>query len=414
MSIARLALLALLTVGGCTNANRMMPPPGGEEDDMGTRRPEDGGGVVTCDNCGANQVCSNGTCTDVPKMCPCPIETYCDLASSTCKVGCVEDAQCSTGRICDSTARMCHEGCRKDAQCAAGKICELNACIPGCRMDDDCPSGQICDAMSCHAGCRKDGDCPAKQICDKDSCRAGCRKDLDCGASGVLCDPGSLTCRSGCHMTSECQKEQVCDVAKLTCVAGCDGDARCNAGRICEMGMCRAGCRMSSSCPLDQYCDSTGTKTCVAGCAAQDASNCTPGKACTSFVNGTYKCDVYCSSVSPCAAQYDCFESCPGDWSSISCSSADTQAARCRQPCTTDTECGAGYVCTWFSRNRSVIGGSWAEKRCAKKCTTTGDYCPSGAKLSSGQTGSCACDMPSGLCKLSGSACMITDPSAGK
>jgi hypothetical protein len=177
--------------------------------------------------------------------------------------------------------------------------------------------------------------------------------------------------------------------------------------------MCRAGCRMTSTCPIDQYCHPT-TKVCTVGC--EDASNCTPGKACTSFTNGTKKCDVYCNSISPCAAGYECFYSCPGDSFGISCSSADTQAARCRKPCagTGAGQCGAGEICSTFLRNRSLAGSSWMATYCTQPCTTT-DYC-GGTTTGSGGGAGCACQAD-GKCRsgMTGqTACYITNPSSGK
>ena len=53
----------------------------------------DGGGDSSCSGCGANQVCIAGTCQDLPSKCPCPKESYCDIASNTCKRGCVPRGQ---------------------------------------------------------------------------------------------------------------------------------------------------------------------------------------------------------------------------------------------------------------------------------------------------------------------------------
>src|SRR3954469_22077241 len=62
--------------------------------DAGTDHP-----VAMCTGCLPTQVCLSGSCVDVPSSCPCPKETYCDLAKGSCVVGCTGDDQCDTGRI---------------------------------------------------------------------------------------------------------------------------------------------------------------------------------------------------------------------------------------------------------------------------------------------------------------------------
>src|SRR5690348_4060041 len=51
--------------------------------------------VAGCGPCAANQVCSNGACVDLPSTCPCPKESYCDLATGHCVIGCTGDDGCS-------------------------------------------------------------------------------------------------------------------------------------------------------------------------------------------------------------------------------------------------------------------------------------------------------------------------------
>src|SRR5262245_44363331 len=33
---------------------------------------------AACAECSAQQICVDGECQDVPRQCPCPVETYCD------------------------------------------------------------------------------------------------------------------------------------------------------------------------------------------------------------------------------------------------------------------------------------------------------------------------------------------------
>ncbi len=147
-------------------------------------------GPASCSSpCRPDQVCANGSCVDVPKTCPCPVETYCDLETGSCKVGCTDDSTCSTGRICDMARRECNDGCREDGQCGTGKICEALTCRSGCRKDDACGVDSICDALTCRPGCRKDPDCAASQYCDMSAlaCKTGCRTSTAC-PTGQWCD----------------------------------------------------------------------------------------------------------------------------------------------------------------------------------------------------------------------------------
>jgi hypothetical protein len=383
MRILVLVCALLSACGGDGNPRRTVT-------DGGDRR-AGGGEPMACDACRADQVCANGVCTDLPSKCPCPLESYCDLSSNTCKPGCTEDAQCSTGRICNTTARTCKDGCRGDGMCALGKICTAESCVAGCRQDGDCKSAEICEGDQCVAGCRLDSDCGAGKICDAQQCRAGCRMDLDCGASGVLCDPMSLTCRTGCHQNSDCPLDSVCDIPKLTCKAGCDGDARCNAGKICEAQACVIGCRTSASCPLRQYCDGT-SKKCVAGCN-QDLSRCGDGEACVSYTNGTTKCTNECYGNTCAGTDWECFM--PISNSTIT--TQDKQESRCRKHCSSNAQCAAGEICSWFSDSRTAPS-NYAVRLCTKPCNVGTDYCPAAAQNTINPPGPCYC-ATDGTCK---------------
>jgi hypothetical protein len=151
----------------------------------------------TCDACTPNQVCVLGVCEDLPASCPCPAETYCNLADNTCVVGCIADTDCATGRICFSEQRQCRDGCRADTDCGQGRICDdVNlVCRAGCRADAACSAGQICEATRCESGCRQDAECGAGHICEELQCRVGCRNNDGC--NGVLvCDDTRKICRS--------------------------------------------------------------------------------------------------------------------------------------------------------------------------------------------------------------------------
>ncbi|MFU8807001.1 MAG: proprotein convertase P-domain-containing protein [Bradymonadaceae bacterium] len=148
-------------------------PIGPIETDVG---PEDTPSTPTCQGCTTNQVCVSGVCEDIPTSCPCPSETYCNLADDTCVVGCIDDTNCAANRICNSEQRECRDGCRLDEECGAGRICNdiTFVCQTGCRSDDQCAADQICEELLCRTGCRDNDACSGALVCDltQELCRA--------------------------------------------------------------------------------------------------------------------------------------------------------------------------------------------------------------------------------------------------
>jgi hypothetical protein len=310
------------------------------------------------------------------------VETYCNLTSSSCVVGCTSDSQCSVGRICDSNARACHDGCRQDNQCGTGQICQNDACVVGCRSDGQCTgAGQICQNTACIVGCRTDSACGSGRICDNLMCRAGCRNDTQCGSGGV-CQMNTLTCKTGCDEDSQCPKEQLCNTAALECAPGCHNDTGCNAGRICASGQCRDGCRHDTDCPLDNYCDdgADGGFTCKTGCGLPttslqggNTSRCNAGEACVPSGDCEQVFDAWCTHAcqkscygwtcaTSAATPYTCFS--PGgmpDYTSL-----------CRETCTSDSSCGSGQICNYYTTD-SQVPDDGLVRLCSTRCTSDAD-----------------------------------------
>jgi len=335
-------------------------------------------GSVSCPGgCPDGTVCEQGACTAIPASCPCPKETYCDLATNTCKVGCLADADCDAHRICDLDARTCSDGCRQDADCASGQICD----------DTD---------LSCRAGCRDDSACPAGQVCDQ----------------------GSLVCRAGCRHDSDCASGQICGVVD-TCVSGCHQDSQCPLGSRCGSGeTCVTGCTNSENCPLSTYCRSG---QCASGCDGIGDVNpdrCDYGLACvvSEGVNGppifpstcSDNCDTYPgNSFSECRSDgthpYDCFLNnqnyAPSTYFDI---------GRCVLDCgladggTSNANCGQGRTCQAFITD-SVVG--YYEDYCAAPCTSNAD-CSYAWNPEPGNSNPCVC--ASGSCSYQGQACYRT------
>ncbi len=400
-SLASILFAVVLSTVGCVNESAPPIP-----DPVDTNAHADLAGLPNpCSLCTTGQVCVEGRCQDIPKSCPCPKESYCDLATSTCKAGCTDDSLCSTGRICETDTRTCRAGCRMDDQCARGSICDATMCRTGCRGDTQCSMGEICESTKCRAGCRKDTDCGMSgNICDMatKTCRSGCRKDTDCGM-GSICDTGTLSCRAGCRKNTDCPSEKICDATKNVCIAGCDGDAKCNSGRICEMSACVDGCRTSATCPVRQYCNTT-TKKCTAGCNG-DKTRCGEGEACVRLVDGNYRCDAQCYGWECNGTDWECYATYSDG------SGTDYRNARCRKKCTTDASCGMSERCTVFTTKPSNPG--WYKVNyCASSCASAG--CSS-ALDGYAMSGMCTCAMD-GACKTSmgtGYVCYQASPSYG-
>jgi len=311
-----------------------------------------------CDACGADEVCTAGRCEPLPSGCPCPIESYCDIARDTCVVGCTGDDRCDAGRICDPSSRTCRDGCRSDADCGGGQICleREQTCAPGCRADTDCGAGAICDGLTCRPGCRSDADCAASEACVAQTCERGCRGPADCPASASCvdatcqCPVGQTACGDECVDTSldarHCggcgfacgDSGSVCRAGECLCPPGltsCDGacvdletdvdhcgrcETDCGPGTLttCEAARCNNGpqpdsgtyssCRYNSDCSWDTpdgsciYFTITGSGVCTAPCAGPtDSASCdaTPGgtatPTCAERDDGAFSCILDCS-----------------------------------------------------------------------------------------------------------------------
>lgn len=303
-------------------------------------------GPPMCTNCAADQVCVQGECTDVPDMCPCPLETYCNLAENKCVIGCTSDAECDEGRICDAEKRECFVGCREDGDCGKGQICEGLSCVAGCRDDAGCAAGEICDAQMCRPGCYADDDCPLEQLCDTEGkvCYNGCNGLENCGP-GKICKAG--VCQVGCLDNSWCEQGEICK-ADL-CVPGCAGSDECGAGKACLDGKCVDGCKVDSECSLGQVC--VGTK-CVPGCGPPggslgdaDLDRCPFGKSCLAIgcTNGAnctkFECSDLCDGEcrSSADAPYICYGDAPGE------------QGNCMLECSYDGDCAADEYCAYHA-----------------------------------------------------------------
>lgn len=147
-------------------------------------------GPTGCDACGPNQVCVEDTCQSVSHNCPCGVETYCDVPTDTCIVGCLSQADCGPGRVCNVETKACFDGCLSTDECRSGLSCVEHQCLEGCGTTADCTvPGTICSDGHC--------GCPAGQgFCDG-TC-ASLASPSNCGACGVQCQAPSTCNGSEC------------------------------------------------------------------------------------------------------------------------------------------------------------------------------------------------------------------------
>jgi hypothetical protein len=313
-----------------------------------------GDGAASCGTCGANQVCVDGACVNVPSMCPCPKESYCDLATNRCMIGCTSDEGCSAGRICLADQRSCVAGCRDDTACATGQICENLQCVAGCRDDSTCGLGRICKNLQCVPGCRTDdSQCEAGLLCVNQACIPGCRADGAC-AAGQICQ--NLQCVAGCRSDATCGTGTICE--NLQCVPGCRADAGCPAGQICVGTTCQAGCRDYTTCPAGQVCDAAaltcrncaGNSECppptpicnAAGHCSADTRTCTTDANCNTAIKEVcFNGKCYASGQwSPCRNSTAQVPSCTGTQAVVTNSTVTPRACYCSDVrCTADTDC---------------------------------------------------------------------------
>jgi hypothetical protein len=245
----------------------------------------DAGGPATCAaGCGKDQVCSNGTCTDLPKTCPCPIESYCDLSTSACKVGCTANEECSQGRFCDVGTRTCKDGCRTEADCSSpanGSVaCNQGTCNATCDAKFHA-CGKSCksdtDATACGASCTV---CPTRAnavaSCTTGACKSACESGFhDCSgacASNTAvtsCGASCTACASTAHGQATCDGTACgikCDSGYVpsgaTCVLACESSG-CSGFNYCDSAshLCKSGCTHHSQCGSSQFCRAD-THTC--------------------------------------------------------------------------------------------------------------------------------------------------------
>jgi hypothetical protein len=215
-----------------------------------------------CQSCRPDQVCVNGECTNVPMMCPCPLETYCDLGTNSCVVGCTRDDQCSMGRTCDESARRCRDipdGGLPPSD--GGAACASPSCS-NCTMRPGC--GWCADEGACREGTQSG---PATGTCSGwDWFPTSC-PGFD-GGLGDLCTAFPLpscafcvaspfgscgwcadddTCRTGAASGPSQGSCRSWEFGANSCSTGADGGSATDGGSSCVSSSC-SDCTARATC----------------------------------------------------------------------------------------------------------------------------------------------------------------------
>jgi hypothetical protein len=418
------------------------------------RQPSCGGSTLTL----ASR-CEAGTCTPTSGL---PCDPYiCDPQSGTaCLKSCTTNAQCGAGNVCNNGS------CGKapiGAACGTGDDCNSNICQQGRCCDRVCngncfscavpQSEGTCTAVpagtdplgQCAAGdastCATDGFCDGKGGCELYSAATVCAPPTCAGSTGTapahcngtgVCGTGAAlsckeylcntdgTCRTSCRTTADCSAGNVCsgnggtcgkkplgalcslanECASNACQWGvccdrvCTGDCMaCNVAGIA--GTCSAvpvGPAPTGQCPVDpsNSCGNDGTCDGAGSCHLRSSGTICKPSTCTAATetlagvcNGAGACGVGTTQM---CAPFQC----------------DTNGA-CRQTCGVDGDCTTGNVCsTLMSCGKKPPGAT-----CAAAAECGSNFCEQGVCCTTACTGTCK------SCAIAGSAGTCSNVPAG-
>jgi alpha-tubulin suppressor-like RCC1 family protein len=201
------------------------------------------GGAPTCidqqtnltngTSCGANLVCSAGSCQPCTEGAVCTYSNPCQNGAITCVSG---------TPVCQAAGNM-----NNGKTCGTNMVCNTGTCVT-CQTAATCtPTGQICHngSQSCTTGSPTCSDlgtfvangtsCGANLACSAGSC--SCTTGGTCTPSGMPCSTGTFSCTSG---TSTCVPTGNAPDATV-----------CAPGETCQSGSClpNPGCPASSTTP---------------------------------------------------------------------------------------------------------------------------------------------------------------------
>ena len=377
----------------------------------GAAKPDAKAGCVPA--CGPNQLCESGSCKDLPTQCPCPIESYCDLANNRCVAGCLSDDDCKTGRYCDGT-KHCQDGCRVGT-CGLNEVCSSSTRTCTCATGYHRCGGACVkeDVNSCGASCQV---CPTdpqgKTTCQSGACKLACNAGHEsCGGVCAACPTQNATAFT-CQGTT-CEASQ-CQANHHVCSGSCELEDASSCGASCDQckdavqGACSAGACYEVV-DIGYYPKLT---SCAERCAAMGK---TCGDSCDVHYtrpNGTKYNYVTAGMYTQQGAYqpYGFFAACtdkpPTGINSYRCCCTEKLTGTPTPGCTKHTDCGASEFC-WAAKGECY---PTTDSRCPPGYTYKGS-CSSGSQicthggLPTGTVFKFAADCPAGTTYRGGYYC---------
>jgi hypothetical protein len=222
-------------------------------------------GTVTCDNdvagcmvtsdaddgteCGTDQVCSAGVCTDCKLGDACSDPNDPDNTCIAGKVTCANGPDCNLGNVKAGTS------------CGTDQVCDGGGTCAACKVDDVCnPPGQLCKngKMACSKGpvctpttTKSAGTtCDTDKVCDSGAACVACVQNDLCEPLGQDCHVGQMDCATGPNCVDT--------LASAPDGTSCVGQAAYN---FCTSGTC-AACAQNNPCIPANKCHK-GTLNCA-------------------------------------------------------------------------------------------------------------------------------------------------------
>ncbi len=355
-------------------------------------------------NC-TGKACGDDGCGGFCGFCADSVKTTCD-ASGQCVDPCAgpKPLTCLTATCGDDGCGGTCGACATGSECISGqcqKMGSLDSCVGHC--GSTAPSG-----CYCMKGCEASGTCCADfgATCTcKPNCTGKACGDDGCGGTCGVCPSNTPYCGA----TGQCT---------ATCTPKCSGKTCGDDGCGGACGTCASGsaCAYTSQCvPNAWKCDLSyfGDKgACDCGCGAIDP-DCASGKLSSDGCPGSGTCSAsgYCNATF-CDTDGDCNGKwCTGAWpksaglysgvcgdlfptggaAGTPCMIAEECGwglclkEACRTHCSTDAECGPGWLCEGLPVVNAATGSTWGfAGACmqpygsAKTCTKQSDCSPAG------------------------------------
>jgi len=297
-----------------------------------------------CGTMGSGLCSSNGVCNGTGACRVTTVGTVCAPAACSGTASAASASECTaTGSctpktttscspyLCDPATAACKTTCASDADCVPGLKCTAGACTAkpiasSCTTSAECTSGFCADGVCCNTACT--GQC---ESCSEliGTCtpvkgrprgtRPACSGSTSDAICGNQCDGVNRTSCRYPNSTTPCGTGTTCSGSSLVSARRCNGSGSCSlsgtttscAPYTCDASTtsCRKTCASTADCASGFICQGT---TCV---SAGATGGCEGSK----VINAD-------------GSRTDCYP--------FGCS-----LGRCRDSCTTNTQCSVGAFC---------------------------------------------------------------------